>query len=435
MNKLFLFLCYSFLISSLSYAEVTIAHPGSFRKAFKTIDRIFKSPDGISGVTQSLLSSALMARIAQLMQSSFENSEKIDKEVKDRDAKFNEVLNRDKSDEQVLQERRGRIRELKEKIQEVKYTLKPAEEQSAEDLWAELYEIIGKPAWSEFHSKSEDKNEIMFDSQPGVLEQPVVSTFYVVPGIMALPGATDSKQAGAGSLPEADKKPSDCFPSPERVVCSSPFMREVFHEEKDIEVTGLFGEECLNRLFRIYAACKPGVKILKLKTSSDRGVDRFVVDNAQKIIIFLEAKCCHFEAQFKKKEAKALEPQILGLAGEVPRGEIDKCGKLIEQVTMTLLKSAKKTANTPMTQFSRKWCEDRVCKLEGTEEVNHLMSMIKEGCRFIRLASLTIVSKEPGNPKRAVTYYSVVRDGYSDRPKTDNPEERIRMVDGKGVVS
>jgi hypothetical protein len=49
---------------------------------------------------------------------------------------------------------------------------------------------------------------------------------------------------------------------------------------------------------------------------------------------------------------------------------------------------------------------------------------------FIRLASLTIASKEQGSQKRAVTYYLVVRDGYSERIKTDNLEERIRLVDG-----
>lgn len=199
MNRVFLFSFHVFLCSSLCSAEATMLHSGSFRETLRTVGSIIKSSDSAFSIFQNLAPSVLMSKIALLIRNGFENSQKIENEAKVRNRQFIEVLKRNKSYEEIRQERTQKIKELKKKIQEARYSLQYGDEQSLEDMQSELSELLERPAELDF----DDEKSALFSSDLEPIKQSPAVNSFVVPGMrMAAPKKSEGNRQGKKSEPE-----------------------------------------------------------------------------------------------------------------------------------------------------------------------------------------------------------------------------------------
>lgn len=221
------------------------------------------------------------------------------------------------------------------------------------------------------------------------------------------------------------------FPSPNKVKCSLPLVRVVHYEEEPINFRqGVCGEKCLKRTMDIFQSCKgEGVKVLNMRESSDNGIDYFIVDEIDKRIVFLEAKGADFKPLFKAKGDIDLHDVILG------RNDTSWQHAIAMERIKIKAEGLLKVGKQPADQLSRSWCEERVNRLETSNETEKLKKALQDDTyKFMRLLSLTITSNNDISNRRAITYYMVVNDGDSDRPLTTNPKHRISITDG-GVTN
>lgn len=219
---------------------------------------------------------------------------------------------------------------------------------------------------------------------------------------------------------------SKFFPSPDKIKCSAPFVMEVHHHDAALDFRkGVYGEQCLDRILRIYEGIKGNTVVRRLKvkngpSGSDQGFDSLIIDHAACLVIFLEAKSRAFELLFDTKKEQELSDQILGNKSH----ETTAINRLQHRM-QSLLKQK------PADQLSRKWCEICVEKVEDVRELAILKkAMNQDRYEFIRLVSLTTgITAGTNTINRAVTYYALVRDADSKTQSTADPIERARITD------
>ncbi|MBH1989247.1 MAG: lecithin retinol acyltransferase family protein [Myxococcaceae bacterium] len=211
MNKSFLVFLHVFFICSVSQAELAVRHPIGFHGAFRTIGSLVKLQTSRSRLSQSLFVFPLLSNIASVIQEGVVKTEEINKEAKRRQDEFKSLLKREKTFEELVRERKERIKELRRQIDEARHSVKRiGEGQSVEEMQAELYELLREPVKLGLMSESDDEVAGVFDPKAGDLEQPIVLGFYVVPGIRMASHGSEQK-ASESDLNEVLK--NDIMPS------------------------------------------------------------------------------------------------------------------------------------------------------------------------------------------------------------------------------
>lgn len=194
MYKTIVFVFQTFFLSSLSYAGTTVVRPGSLPETFKAMHKAAESLNkfihGGASDLISLVPFAITRQIAQVIQEGEQKAEKMNEEIRKRDEQLQELFRHEKNQTDVWEERQQTIRELREKILEAHYTLRQnKDEQTVEDMEAELWELLSKPPKSGLliDDDNEETGWLAPDLKPGELEQAAVVGNYIVPGVLVAP--------------------------------------------------------------------------------------------------------------------------------------------------------------------------------------------------------------------------------------------------------
>ncbi|MBH1988826.1 MAG: hypothetical protein I8H75_04465 [Myxococcaceae bacterium] len=182
-----------FLFSSFSYAELTLARPFEFRKALQGVGKVIHSPPSFSGLSLSLFSLPSLSEIASIVREGVIKTQEVEAEAKRRRGEYKSLLRREKTFQERVKERQERIKELKQKIEEARNSLEEAKEgESAEDMLAELYELQNKPIQPELEKNDKKTGFSSLGLELDLLEQPIKSGSYQVPGMRMLPSEEKS---------------------------------------------------------------------------------------------------------------------------------------------------------------------------------------------------------------------------------------------------
>ena len=129
------------------------------------------------------------------------NTQQIEEEAKKREISLS-LLQQEKSPEVLWREHQAQERALRKQILE-------AGEESQRDLFTQLHEFVTE--LPELEPEHEDSSWLAFDSKPGVLEQPVASGSYAVPGMwMAPPKSSGEASSGSGGpAPQPEPLPAN----------------------------------------------------------------------------------------------------------------------------------------------------------------------------------------------------------------------------------
>lgn len=177
------------LFASLSHAEVTLAPPIGLRNIFRNIGRMVQSPPSLSGLSQSLFALPFVSKFASLLREGVVKSEEIEAEAERRRNTLNDFLKREKTFQELHQERQKRIKELKQKIEEAHYSPKQTKEgETIEEMQAELIILQGQD-WMGKMINKEKGTESEETLSPGSLApKNSGGATYAVPHLIQAPG-------------------------------------------------------------------------------------------------------------------------------------------------------------------------------------------------------------------------------------------------------
>lgn len=204
MNQINFCVLQVFLSISLAHADGTLVRPGSFFAVHRSLAALTKgssSSNAGSNAPPLLGYSALIFKFGQLFQQDLKKADEIKKEAERLKKLENGLLRREKSVIELRDERRKKIKELKEKLSESQSTVKLKKEGqiSEEEMREKLHKLLTENLKPDFGQKEEESGMTLLEARPGILEQPANSGFHVVPGMwMAPPKNSDRANNGDG---------------------------------------------------------------------------------------------------------------------------------------------------------------------------------------------------------------------------------------------
>ncbi|MBH1988704.1 MAG: hypothetical protein I8H75_03055 [Myxococcaceae bacterium] len=212
-----------FLLSSLSYAEVTIGQPVGFREAFKSVGKMVHSPPNFSGLNQGLFPLPFLSKIVSFIQDGVAKTKEVNEEAKRREQEFKTALKRDKTFEELVEERKERIKELRQKIEETRYLWKRDQEgESVEEMQEELNELLESPIVFE----RDETDSVVIGTSDSIFPGIEKKTTLFVPGMLSLPNGNQN-QAGAPNQKPRPGVKLDCVLEYQRT-------REEAEEEEEL---------------------------------------------------------------------------------------------------------------------------------------------------------------------------------------------------------
>ncbi|MEI6805061.1 MAG: hypothetical protein WCK49_00970 [Myxococcaceae bacterium] len=216
------------LFASLSHAETTLAQPIGLRNIFRNIGRMVQSPPSFSGLSQSLFALPFLSKFVSLLREGVVKSEEIETEAERRRNIQNSFPKSEKTFQELSKDRQERIKELKQKIEMARYSLKETKGgETLEEMLAELHELQTSPVKFEFEKNDKESSFVSHEIKPGLLAQQVKAGSYQIPGVRMLP--TEKEPVAKSETPEESES------APERAVC-------VLRADGSCEQ----GEECRN---------------------------------------------------------------------------------------------------------------------------------------------------------------------------------------------
>lgn len=234
MNKIAFCVLQIFFLASIAYSDGTLMGSGSLPAFFQTVTSFTKASPGSSTFVAPILqrttdllvdvssnaarwlgSSVLIFKLGHLFQQNLQNTEEIEKEAEHLGRLGDDLFKRKKSIAKLQDERNQKIKELREKISESRFTVRLKEEgkPSEEEMMEELYRLLTEKLQPNFGQEDEESEIAAVESAPGVLEQPAVSGSYVVPGMWMAPGVGSSGFPSISTADEQELLIARCVPS------------------------------------------------------------------------------------------------------------------------------------------------------------------------------------------------------------------------------
>lgn len=213
MNRICFFVLQILFFISTAHSEGVLLHSGSVPAFPRAAEVLIHSDGGAfvlpmfqpitdllaevsSEAARWLGPSALILKLRQLFQQNLKKANEIAKEAERRTKLKDDLFKSEKTWAELQNERKQRIKELREKLFEHRCALRLNQDQpSEEEMRDELHELLTKPFKLDLGQEDEKTEMAALDLKPGMLEQPVKAANWGGPQGWIAPGATAPEPA------------------------------------------------------------------------------------------------------------------------------------------------------------------------------------------------------------------------------------------------